>query len=509
MKKILIGILTFSFLTACNDRSLAPVSTVQTPTVQTPTVQTGDSQTGRIKPVGILEVNIGGDKITYSFKPLDRSGLRAQDLVTSAGAVAFSNPVSATANTSNERLMGSTFTVTANQAFSNLTLYALNQSGNTGGTALKNIKAFDGTTLTSSNDANRVMPSHGFTNTGTYDTANADMQVFSATELGALTGASTYGTPLEYGFVARRNGNGDRAFANGDTGTVTIAMRTRKVADMTTPWKFSMTFLIGDDTTQSRFTRSPQQTLAEFLAQAGAATVSGTKKLAVVGPQLEPDTAYTSVPDRFAPIKVSTVPTTLQNYQSDLVISQVYGGGGNTGAALRNDFIELFNRGQTAINLRGLSLQYAAAGNANFTGIISLLGFPLQPGGYFLVELAFGTSATATALPSPDQTASTINMSGTAGKVALVTGTTALSTCGIRGNCTANEAARILDFVGYGSTATNFEGTAPSPATTNPQSIVRAGNGCQDGNNNATDFALATAVVASTRNSSSPTVTCP
>ncbi|MEQ1530867.1 MAG: hypothetical protein ABL925_16240, partial [Methylococcales bacterium] len=29
----------------------------------------------------------------------------------------------------------------------------------------------------------------------------------------------------------------------------------------------------------------------------------------------------------------------------NIVISQVYGGGGNTGATYKNDFIELFNRG--------------------------------------------------------------------------------------------------------------------------------------------------------------------
>jgi Lamin Tail Domain len=508
MKKILIGILSFGFLAACNDRSSAPVETIQTPTVQI-----GDIQTGRIKPVGILEVNIGGDKITYSFKPLVRSGLRAQDLVTSAGAVAFSNPVSVTANTSNERLMGSTFTVTANQAFSNLTLYALNQATNTGGTALKNIKAFDGTALTSSNDANRVMPSHGFTNTAAFDPANADMQVFTAAELGALTGASSFGTPLEYGFVARRNPNGDRAFASGDSGTVTIAMRTPKLADMTTPWKFTMTFLIGDDTGFSRFARSPQQTVAEILAQANAATVGGgTKRIAVVGPSLEQDAAYTGLTANlgtFAPVKISTAPTYLQNFLNNVIISQVYGGGGNSGAVLKSDFIELFNRGQAAINLGGLSLQYFAAGNAGpGTGATINLSGTIQPGSYFLVKQADGASTTATALPTPDQIG-TIGLSGTAGKVALVTGSSSIATCGTRGLCTATEAARILDFVAYNSSATNFEGAASGPATTNAQSVIRAGNGCQDSNNNATDFALNTAIVATTRNSSSPSITCP
>jgi hypothetical protein len=33
---------------------------------------------------------------------------------------------------------------------------------------------------------------------------------------------------------------------------------------------------------------------------------------------------------------------------SGVVISQVYGGGGNSGAPLHNDFIELFNAGQRA-----------------------------------------------------------------------------------------------------------------------------------------------------------------
>jgi len=40
-----------------------------------------------------------------------------------------------------------------------------------------------------------------------------------------------------------------------------------------------------------------------------------------------------------------------------VVISQVYGGGGNSGATLKSDFIELFNFGSTSVNLSGWSLQ--------------------------------------------------------------------------------------------------------------------------------------------------------
>ena len=38
---------------------------------------------------------------------------------------------------------------------------------------------------------------------------------------------------------------------------------------------------------------------------------------------------------------------------STIVISQVYGGGGNTGATFTHDFIELFNQGPAIVNLSG------------------------------------------------------------------------------------------------------------------------------------------------------------
>ena len=57
---------------------------------------------------------------------------------------------------------------------------------------------------------------------------------------------------------------------------------------------------------------------------------------------------------------------TAQSGSSGIVISQVYGGGGNSGATLRNDFIELFNRGNTAITVTGWSVQYASASGSSW-----------------------------------------------------------------------------------------------------------------------------------------------
>ena len=170
-----------------------------------------------------------------------------------------------------------------------------------------------------------------------------------------------------------------------------------------------------------------------------------------------------------------------------LVISQIYGGGGNASATYTHDFIEIFNRGNTAVSLNGMSVQYSAA--TSTTGSFAVTALPnvlLQPGQYFLVRQAGG--ATGIALPTPDATGS-INMAAGAGKVALVNGTTALSAVGCPSGPT------IIDFVGYGTTANCREGAsttdnASGPAN-NTASAQRDLSGCQDINNNQQDFATA------------------
>lgn len=176
----------------------------------------------------------------------------------------------------------------------------------------------------------------------------------------------------------------------------------------------------------------------------------------------------------------------------NLVLSQVYGGGGNTGAPLTNDYVELFNRGGTSATTTGLSVQYASAtGTGNLGGTSSqLVVLPdrtVPAGGYLLVQLAGGTAGTA--LPAPDATGS-INMSGTAGKVALVTGTAGLGCNGGSTPCTTEQLARIVDLVGYGA-ANFFEGSGPAPTLSNTTAAIRAGGGCTDSDQNAADFTAA------------------
>jgi lamin tail-like protein len=167
----------------------------------------------------------------------------------------------------------------------------------------------------------------------------------------------------------------------------------------------------------------------------------------------------------------------------DVVISQLYGGGGNSGGQFTHDFVELFNRGASSVAIDGWTVQYASA-SGNSWAAANLAG-TILPGGYYLVQLAAG-SGTAAALPTPDATGA-MNMSGTSGTVALVT-SRALLSCGGSTACLPN--AGIHDFVGYG-TAAQFEGSGAAPAQSNTTAGFRAGGGCSDTNSNTADFATA------------------
>ncbi|MER7755317.1 lamin tail domain-containing protein [Kitasatospora sp. NPDC097643] len=174
----------------------------------------------------------------------------------------------------------------------------------------------------------------------------------------------------------------------------------------------------------------------------------------------------------------------------DVVISQVFGGGGNSGAPYTNDFVELYNRGTTAVSVTGWTVQYSSAGGSTWSR--TTLSGTIAPGHYFLVQEAAGNGAGA-ALPTPDATG-TIAMSASSGKVALVTNGTAL-TCS--SGCATLPA--VKDFVGYGSSASSAEGS-PTGNLSNTSAALRAGGGATDTDNNAADFAVA---APTPRNSSS------
>jgi uncharacterized protein len=164
-----------------------------------------------------------------------------------------------------------------------------------------------------------------------------------------------------------------------------------------------------------------------------------------------------------------------------LVVNEVYGGGGNSGATYTNDFVEIANRGSSPVDVSGWSVQYHAATGTGAWQVTPLSG-SIAPGQLYLVAEAAGAGGT-TPLPTP-QVTGTIPMAAAAGTIALVNGTAPLS-CQ---DSTACQSASV-DLVGYGSTAAINE-SAPAPGGSSTASLQR--NGTTDTDNNSTDFAAAT-----------------
>ncbi len=162
---------------------------------------------------------------------------------------------------------------------------------------------------------------------------------------------------------------------------------------------------------------------------------------------------------------------------AQVVINEVYGGGGNTGAPFKNDFIELYNTGSTAQDLTGWSVQYASAAGSSWS--VTVLSGSIPAGGYYLVQEGAGAGNGAD-LPTPDATG-TIPMSATAGKVILCNITTAQTIA----NPTTTDG--VVDKVGFGSGTNGSEGTA-APAPSNSTSIQRSSTTHADTGNNSADF---------------------
>ena len=163
-----------------------------------------------------------------------------------------------------------------------------------------------------------------------------------------------------------------------------------------------------------------------------------------------------------------------------LVINEVYGAGGNSGALRNADFVELYNPQTTAQATDGLTVQYrSAAGTVG--GSQALPNVNVPPGGHYLIQMGI-VGGTGAALPAPDLVASpAIAMAAAGGQVILGVGTTfgTGDLAGING---------ITDMVGA-SGAASFETAATTSPATAALSLNRETGA--DTNSNANDFSTA------------------
>ncbi|MCI0571291.1 MAG: ExeM/NucH family extracellular endonuclease [Myxococcaceae bacterium] len=175
---------------------------------------------------------------------------------------------------------------------------------------------------------------------------------------------------------------------------------------------------------------------------------------------------------------------------SAVVISQVYGGGGSSqsSASYKRDFVELFNRSSQTVDIGGWSVQYKSATGtgAYLTGAIPASTL-LTPGQSYLV--AIGNAGTGGAdLPAADLSLSSFSLAAGAGRLALVREAAAI-TCD--SGCKPETLPTVEDAVSYGTTS-SYEGTVAAPALSISTAALRLGNGCQDTNDNGSDFQTGT-----------------
>lgn len=145
-----------------------------------------------------------------------------------------------------------------------------------------------------------------------------------------------------------------------------------------------------------------------------------------------------------------------------VVVNEIYGGGGNAGATVTHDFVELYNTTDADIDLSTWSLQYKTALGGSWN--VHALSGVIKAHDYFLVR-GDGGSGTLT-IPTPNQIIPR-NLSATNGNVAVVSDATQLV-------CTPATCATmpsVVDLVGYG-TGDSFAGS-PAPAGSNANSITR------------------------------------
>ena len=171
---------------------------------------------------------------------------------------------------------------------------------------------------------------------------------------------------------------------------------------------------------------------------------------------------------------------TVQVKVSTVVISEVYGGGGNSGSLYRNDFVELYNNTDINIDISGWTVHYAsAAGSFNNKTTLPDNSIIL-PYSYYLVKWAAGSSTEVPELPTADVEGS-VFAGATKFKVALTNNDTAPN---------SPTDTNVVDYVGAGN-ATAYEGAvAPGPSNSESISRTKSGNIYVDTDNNSADFTV-------------------
>jgi hypothetical protein len=172
---------------------------------------------------------------------------------------------------------------------------------------------------------------------------------------------------------------------------------------------------------------------------------------------------------------------------AQIVISEIYSGGGNSGSALKSDYIILKNIGPEKASLNEATIQYAPT-TGSFNQYHTLPNITLNPGQSFLIQEATNGGG-AVDLPSPDFIANEIlNFDGASNsslglEMAAASGKIVLANNDVQVKDAKSE--NVVDFAIYGTA-----NSVPVFASTVNTAFKRVSENPED---NISDFVLATA----------------
>lgn len=179
-----------------------------------------------------------------------------------------------------------------------------------------------------------------------------------------------------------------------------------------------------------------------------------------------------------------------------VVISQAFGGGGGTGY-YKHDYVELYNKSAVSQSIAGFTVAYGSSTGQFGSSATNYYTIPastsIPAGKYFLIQLG-SVGSSGLDLPTPDLISTNCSMSGTNGKVALVTSGFTFNTCGATATPCTIPNANIIDLVAWGSANNSEGGTSVNngASLTSVQGCVRKSDGFQDTDNNNADFDVIT-----------------
>ena len=160
-----------------------------------------------------------------------------------------------------------------------------------------------------------------------------------------------------------------------------------------------------------------------------------------------------------------------------LVISQFEAG--VSASNLNEEFVEIHNVSGSTVDLNGYRVVYRSSTATSDSGSLAAwtTSTPLAAGAYYLI----GSDVYATNHPGSANitySTSSLSTSGSNGGLAIRQGPTNTGT--------------VIDALGWGTSATNllFEGTRAGAPGNTGNSLARLNSGCQDTDNNASDFSL-------------------